>query len=89
MAYVWTEDSQTPWFHAERFNERRVLERKGGRPWALGGGNGSKNREERRARGIREGKRKRREKAAPYIVRYSWLLPGNCGAEHAWLFTGS
>jgi len=29
-------------------------------------------------------KRERRGPAVPFIVRHSWLLPGNCGAEHTW-----
>jgi len=53
-----TETTRTPWFHVERFNERRVEEeRKGGRPWARGGGNRGKNRDEQRAIGVRGGKR--------------------------------
>lgn len=29
------------------------------------------------------------EEGASFIVRHSWLLPGNCGAEHTWLLPSS
>lgn len=81
----------------ERFNERRREERPAMSTWREGVGGERRDRDKEDTkrgrtreskRGVREGREGGVGNTAPFIVRHSWQLPGNCVAEHTWFFPG-